>query len=82
MDIAAQPLTAPRRQFSSLPGRRICFPLETWKGASLMQLSIGSIASPISDEPVAMGGPFIMNTREEIVEAFADLRAGRLIDAT
>ncbi len=36
-------------------------------------------ASPIIDEPIAMGGPFVMNTREEILEAFADLRAGRLI---
>ncbi len=38
-------------------------------------------ASPIIDEPIAMGGPFVMNTRKEILEAFADLRAGRLIQS-
>ena len=38
-------------------------------------------ASPIIDEPVVMGGPFVMNTKEEILEAFADLKAGRLIQS-
>jgi quercetin 2,3-dioxygenase len=37
-------------------------------------------ASPVIDEPVVMGGPFVMNTREEIEQAYADLRAGLLTE--
>ncbi|HIP23986.1 MAG TPA: quercetin 2,3-dioxygenase, partial [Rhodobacteraceae bacterium] len=35
------------------------------------------IAGARIDEPVARGGPFVMNTRAEILQAFDDYRSGR-----
>ncbi|HTR13475.1 MAG TPA: pirin family protein [Roseiarcus sp.] len=50
-------------------------PIAAHEGARLLVF-----ASPVIDEPIVMGGPFVMNTREEILEAFADLRAARLTE--
>lgn len=36
------------------------------------------IAGKRLDEPVARGGPFVMNTRQEVLQAFEDYRAKRL----
>ncbi|MDH3425101.1 MAG: pirin family protein [Acidimicrobiia bacterium] len=45
-------------------------------GTDGLEAIVGS-AEPLN-EPVARYGPFVMNTREEIVQAFDDFHAGRL----
>ncbi len=35
------------------------------------------IAGKPLNEPVAWGGPFVMNTREEVMQAYDDFRQGR-----
>ncbi|MEZ5497526.1 MAG: pirin-like C-terminal cupin domain-containing protein [Gammaproteobacteria bacterium] len=37
------------------------------------------IAGKPLNEPIARGGPFVMNTREEILQAFHDFQSGRFV---
>ena len=50
--------------------------LEAPEGGEVAELLVLS-GVPL-DEPVAWAGPFVMNTREEIMQAMKDYQAGRL----
>ncbi len=43
------------------------------------KLSFQLFSAPPLHEPVAWGGPIVMNTREEVMQAFEDLRQGSFI---
>lgn len=70
--IAGQPV--PRHHFAVLgPGERVEMAAGE-EGARFILVS----GRPIG-EPIVQYGPFVMNTREEIEQAFADYRDGRLV---
>lgn len=67
--IAGQPVAAPQVAFLGEGG---LVRVEAETDARLLLIA----GRPIG-EPVAWGGPFVMNTREEVMAAFDDYRAGR-----
>ena len=46
--------------------------------SSLADTKFIVVAGEPLNEPIARGGPFVMNTKKEILEAFDDYQSGRM----
>jgi redox-sensitive bicupin YhaK (pirin superfamily) len=60
------------------PGNALTFAADALQDAPAPAFDVLILGGRPIREPVAWMGPFVMNTREEVLQAFADYRAGRL----
>lgn len=72
---AASKFAPPRYQ--ALPGGELTL-LSSADGATLVRLIAGELGGLPLREPIAHYGPFLMNSREQIMEAIEDYNAGRM----